>query len=453
MAFTLRSTIACLAPIAATLAACAANNALGAGFALSESSAAAVANAFSGGAAGAADASTVFFNPAGMSALPGNQAMFVLSAIAVSSQFSNSGSRSPIGSPATGNDGGDAGTTPLVPAAFLSYRLSAGDRLTLGLGLNVPFGLQIDYDSGWKGRYQALKSDLQSMNIQPAIAWQLSPAVSLGAGISIMRVKAELTRAIDFGAACFANVGPALCTAAGVLPGSKDGIAKVEGSDWGYGANLGAMFNLGSDARIGVTYRSKVRQEVSGSATFANPSLPGPFAALTQTNATTNTDARATVDLPESVAIGFFAPLGGGLTLMGEAAWTRWSRIQELRVKFANGAPDSVVPLNWKNVTRIALGLNYQWNEDLKLRAGLAWDPSPVEDDNRTARIPDNDRTILGIGVSYAFAGGKDTVDFGYNHLFVKGGSINHTEAGAGTLLGNYETHADIVSLQFSHAF
>ena len=423
---------------------------LAGGISLLESSAASIGNAHAGGAAGAEDASTVFQNPAGLTRLPGSHFTAVLSAIDVSAKFANNGSTSAIGTPATGGNGGNGGTTAVLPSLFFATDISP--VLKFGIGVFTPIGLKTDYDSDWVGRYQALKSDVKTININPSLAYKVSDTVSLGAGVSAQRADAELTKAVDFGSLCFANVGPAGCTAFGILPQARDGTVKVKGSDWGYGFNLGALFTLSSDTRVGLAYRSRIKQEISGQATFSNPTLPGPFAALTASRATTDSDAKANLDLPESVSASFFSQLDKRWSIMGDVTWVKWSRLDELRVRFANGAPDSVTPEQWRDTTRVALAVNYQLSDAWKLRAGAAYDESPVKDDFRTPRVPDNHRVWLAFGAGYRFSK-QDTFDVGYAHLFIKDGPINSVDPSAGRLRGDYEDSADILGVQFNHMF
>lgn len=417
-----------------------------------ESGAAAVGNAQAGSAALAEDATTVFFNPAGLTRLQHRQLSFVANGIRSSAKFSNSGSTSAISTiPLTGGDGGDAGSLVFVPGAF--YAMDVVPRLKFGMGINAPFGLKTEYDDGWVGRYHALKSELETISITPALALKVNDVVSLGVGFIAERARAELTKAIDFGTVCFGSVfGPATCTAAGILPQTKDGKVKVEGDDWGFGFSLGALFQVTPSTRVGLAYRSKISHEISGDATFTKPILPGPFAHLTSTPATTNTSAKASVTLPDVLSISAVTQISPKWSLLGDVTWTNWSRFKELRVRFGNGAPDSVTTENWHDTVRLAAAVNYQASEVWKLRAGVAYDPTPVKDEFRTPRIPDENRVWLALGTNVEVSLAS-SVDFAYAHLFFNDPSIKNTEAWAGTLRGTYNDSVDIVTAQFNYRF
>lgn len=420
------------------------------GFALNEMSAAGVGNAHAGGAAAAEDLGTIYYNPAGLMRMSGRQFMAVGSGIRPSAKFSNQGSISAVGTPLTGGDGGDAGSWGLVPALY--YATDIAPNLRVGIGVQAPFGLKTDYDAGWVGRYQALKSELTSININPTIAYRIDDKVSLGFGVSAQYVDVELTRAIDFGSICFGRLGPAPCASIGFLPQTRDGDVKVKGNDWGYGFNLGALFTPNANSRFGIAYRSKITHKITGGdASFVKPAgLP---ALLAASPSFTDTGVSADLDLPESLSVSGYVDLDPKWAVMADVNWMRWSRFKELRIRFDNGAPDSVTPEEWRDTVRIALAVNYRYNDMWKLRGGIAWDQSPVKEEFRTPRIPDADRTWLAIGAQYK-PSPQSTWDFGYAHLFIKDSSIDKLEPPpGGRLIGNYKNDVNILSVQYSHAF
>lgn len=403
------------------------------GFALNEMSAGSLGNAHAGGAAAAEDLSTIYFNPAGLTRHQGRQFMAALSAIRPSAEFRNAGSLTNGGAPLTGGNGGDAGDWAGVPALY--YAMDVNPNLRFGIGLQSPFGLKTEYDAGWVGRYQALKSELRSVNINPAVAYKLSDQISLGAGVSAQYVDVEISRAINFGA-----LGPSI----------PDGRVTIEGDDWGYGFNLGVMFSPNEQARFGATYRSRIRHKLSGDARYSLPAgLPS---AVTSQPSLTNSGASADLDLPESVSLSAYMDLDRQWSAMADVTWMRWNRFDELRVRFNNGAPESATPENFRNTVRVGLGANYHYNDMWKLRGGVAYDQSPVRDAYRTPRVPDENRWWLAFGAQYK-PSRQGTWEFGFAHLFVKDASMNKTEPGGGTLIGEYDSDVNILSVQYSHAF
>lgn len=418
------------------------------GFALNEMSAASVGNAHAGTAA-AEDPSTIYFNPAGLMLQSGRQFMAAGSAIRPSAKFRNQGSTSAAGTPMTGGNGGDAGGWAFVPALYYAMDLSPDMRF--GIGMQAPFGLTTEYDDGWVGRYQALKSDLLTVNINPTLAYRLNDAVSFGAGISAQYIDVELSRAIDFGSVCIGAIGAGVCGPAGFTPQARDGEVNIKGDDWGFGYNLGVMFTPRPDLRWGLAYRSKIKHKLKGDAEFEQPAgLPAPIAA---SPVFTNGGVRSSVDLPESVSLGGYAALDQRWEVMADITWMRWSRFKELRIRFDNGAPDNVTAEEWRDTVRVSAGVNYRYNDAWKLRGGIAFDESPVKTEFRTPRVPDANRVWLAFGAQYKPTR-HSSWNFGYAHLFVKDSSINKAEPPVGgTLVGNYENDVNILSAQYHHAF
>lgn len=419
------------------------------GFALSEMSAASLGNAHAGGAALAEDASTIYYNPAGLTRMSGRQFTISASAIRPSAEFENRGSVSAAGTPLAGGNGGDAGSWSGVPALFYAMDLASG--LRFGLGVHSPFGLVTDYDAGWVGRYQALKSELQSININPVLAYRINDVFSVGGGISAQYVHVELSRAIDFGSVCVGSLGAGTCAPLGFLPQARDGAVTVKGNDWGYGFNLGAMATPNDRMRFGISYRSRISHGLSGNADFTTPAgLPAPLAA---SPTFTDTGASASLDLPDLLSVSGYVELDPKWSAMADLSWQHWSRFKELRIRFNNGAPDSVTPEEWRNTYRLALALNYRYNDMWKLRGGVAYDQSPVRSEFRTPRIPDSDRIWLAFGAQFKTSH-DGTWDFGYAHLFVKDASINKAEPPVGgTLVGDYSSNVNILSVQYSQTF
>jgi long-chain fatty acid transport protein len=421
------------------------------GFALEEQSVSNLGYAFAGGAANAEDASTIFWNPAGMTRLPGRQIVGGLNALYGSARFSDQGTTSPAGPafPITGGTGGNPVGLNWIPNLYFATNLAPDVKA--GIGINTPFGLKTKYPSDWIGRYQAIDSILESVNINPSIAWKVRDGVSLGAGLNVQYFNATMSNAIDFGAACFGSAfGPAACTGAGITPQTQDGIVKVSGDSWGLGWNVGALFDITPEARVGIAYRSSIRQEIKGKATFSNPNLPAPFNALTA--GATDTGARATIDTPDSLSVSLYDDLTPQWALLADLTWTGWSKFKELRVRFDNGSPDAVTPANWRDTIRVSLGVGHKLDDHWTLRGGIAYENSAIPDEFRTARIPDNSHTLVAVGFNEKISK-TSSLDFGYLHAFVKDAGVNVSAPGEGTLVGTYKVSAEVLSVQYNYGF
>jgi long-chain fatty acid transport protein len=374
------------------------------GFALIEQSASGLGNAFAGGSAIAEDASTVFFNPAGMSRIDGKQIAVGVHAITPSAKYT---SASGVAS------GGDAGGTAFVPNIYYTMELKPG--LKAGLGINAPFGLQTEYDAGWAGQNQALKSQLQTVNVNPSLSYQVNEALSVGAGLDYQHISGELS---NYG-------GPVL------------GTSVVKGTDNAWGYNLGALYNVDEKTRIGVAYRSSISYTLTGTVATSLPYANGPV--------------KLDIKLPDTWSFSAVHKMNDSYEVMADISRTGWSTFKQVNVVNSSNASISNTIENWKDTTRVSVGATHHYSEQWTARAGLAYDQAPVPDAHRTARIPDNDRTWLALGGQYK-PKKESAIDFGYAHLFVKDTTIN-SPTPAPALVGTYKNKVDILSVQYTQSF
>jgi long-chain fatty acid transport protein len=421
-----------------------AGDAMASGYAIKEQSASLLGSAFAGAGSSAQDPSVMFFNPAGIARLDGYRISGSASGIFPRTDFDNDASMlTPFDVPIPGGNGGDAGKDALVPAFYATA--SPIDLLHFGLGINAPFGLSIEYEDDWVGRYHALESTLRSYDINPVVALKLTPWLSLGAGARFQYIDAKLTQALDFGS-ILAGLG-----VPGATPFGSDGKVELQASDWGYGYSVGALVEPIPGTRVGVSYRSYINQDLTGNADFEG--VPVPLQALPVFQ---DQHANANVSTPDSVDLSLYQEIGERWAVMADAQWTNWSRFDELRVKFDDaGVPDSVTKESWHDSWFFALGAEYQPIEPLTLRAGVAYDETPVQDKHRTARLPDQDRYWLTIGGSYAFTRWL-SADLGYAHIFVRDSDIDEDVATGPithTLNGRYDSAVDILSMQLNLKF
>jgi long-chain fatty acid transport protein len=471
----------------------------GGSFQLSEQSVSGLGTAFAGGAASAEDASTLFFNPAGLARLEYGEFQMGLHAILPSDEYRDQGSRYNLpGTPFNGvaidgHNGGNAGINHIIGNMYLSQPLvrnsSYGD-ITAGVGVFTPFGLETDYQPGWFGRYAALRTKLTTIDIQPTIAWRYN-RFSFGAGLDIQYASARLTQAIDFGLAAQAPLAqfyaalPAILaakgvppvaiaptiaatraayTAAGFVPGGLDGVTEITGDDWSLGFTVGGLFeyrktgegedSFFQDGRFGVSYRSKIDHELEGDAEFRQVPLitaagapvqfpaPGAFQAVFF-----DQGVMASLELPDILHFSLYQRFAHQFALMGDVTWTHWSRLQTVPIVFENpGTPANVLTINYDDSMRYALGLEWYACKTLTFRTGIAYDQTPIQSPElRTPRIPDNDRFWLAFGAKWSPRDWLD-LDIGYTHIFVDDPSSNFTDNQGHQLIGTYDAHVDIVS-------
>jgi len=405
------------------------------GFGLIENSASGQGNAYAGAAAHVTDASTIFFNPAGMMQLEGDSISIAGHFIMPDASFTNNGSvhgTPGVGGPLTTADD-DGGVNAFVPNFY--WVKTIDEQMKFGLGVQTTFGLATEYKKGWTGQYHAVETDLKTVNLNPSIAYQVNDKLSVGGGLDFVIGEIIFTSAIDF-----SNLNPAL----------PDGFADLTAdnySDPGLGFNFGLQYEIDMNTIIGASFRSEIDLDFSGDADFTVP-VPGfPDGGLT-----------STVTLPASLALSVAKKMDK-ITYLADITWTGWSSFDELRIVYDSGVPSPTVTTeDWDDTFRYSVGFDYQYSDKMVLRSGLAYDETPIPSpERRTARIPGNDRTWLSFGLTYMLDD-QSSIDVGYSHLFIDDTEINNTletiNSGLNaTLTGTYTASVDILSVQWNKKF
>jgi long-chain fatty acid transport protein len=397
-----------------------------AGFALLEENVSGLGNAYAGTAAVAENASTIFFNPAGMTQLKEREFSAGVASIVPSFKFTNNGSS--VGALAGTGNGGDAGSTGYVPNAYLSWALNKD--LYVGVGLSAPFGLKTEYSKPWVGSAQANSFSVETLNLNPSIAYRVSDTVSIGGGVSWQHIDAKYKRT--------AAVVPPTASASTV-------VATLSGDAWGW--NVGGLFTVSPDTKVGVAYRSTVSQDMTGDITVTGPSAPF--------NASQSSGAKASLKLPDTLTLSATTQLNERWQLLGDLAWTGWSSIPKLDLVRSSGVVAQTLDTAFQDTWRLAIGGTYAYKPDMKLKVGVAFDQTPVKGEStRLVSLPDSDRTEIATGAQWAMGGGA-TLDLGLAYLMFADTSINNNQAAAGSGLvkGNYTGNAWILGVQYSVPF
>lgn len=370
------------------------------GYQIDEQSARRLGDAFSGGAAEARDASTTHYNPAGLTRLKQMELTGGVSVLTTKVEFTGSAitadpsdsSGSGLGvAPVSGGSTADTSSSDAVPNLYFAMPLREGT--VLGIALNAPFASSTDYGSSSVVRYQTTESELTGTRLTLALGQAVNESFSLGLGLIVQQLEGELASALDVSSFC--SIGGTPCGVAG--SGDNDGSIEFEGDDIAFGYSLGLLYEMNADTRLGFAWRSAIKHELEGT---ANVQTPFPVDAFFNTH---SEGANFNLSTPEAASLSLFHQLSPSFSLQGDVTWTRWSRFEALDITTSSGF-NVYQPQNWKNNWRVAVGGEYQSTEQLALRAGLAWDQSPVKDGQHNLSFPLDDFKALSIGLTYAFS-------------------------------------------------
>lgn len=250
-----------------------------------------ISTAYAGSAAIADNASTIFFNPAGMTKLQAREFSVGLDAVRPSFKFSNNGS---VITPATGTGTGDAGDWNFIPNGYLSWALNKD--VYLGVGFSAPFGLKTEYDPTWVGRFQSTSFDIKTYNINPSIAYRVNDKVSLGFGINWQRMEAEYQR--------YAAVAHPSIPALNAIVQNTKVILNADDDSWGW--NAGVLFDVSPNTRVGVSYRSTIKHTLEGTLKSSNQ-LVSP-----------DVNAKGAIELPDTLILSAVQKISDKWTMLGD---------------------------------------------------------------------------------------------------------------------------------------
>lgn len=421
-----------------------AGSASAAGFKLQNQSGSGNGNAFAGAAAAAEDASTVFFNPAGMSLLPrGHNVSLSGTIISRSIEFTNQGSTTANATffPLPQGDGGDGGGIAFLPHGYWVWGVN--QSLSVGLGMGPTYGSRTEYNFDFIGRNAGYFFELKQFNINPSVAWKVNEQFSLGFGLNFAHNESHFKQGVPL-------VDPAGLTTGGI-PFAANNYLDVKGDAWAIGYNLGATWQILPSTRLGIAYRSALKFDLEGEQKYASPNAR-----------LVNQDITAVLKTPAVTSFALSHKATDRLELLTDVTWTQWSVINTIDLKSAaTGVDLNQLSYRFKDAWRFGLGANYQLTNDLKLRFGVAYDNTPVRSAaNRTMTLPDSDRTWLSIGAKYNMSK-MLSIDVGYSHIFFDEAKTERAvttgypgvQTTRQVIRGEFKTSADIFSAQLNMKF
>lgn len=424
--------------IAGSVLSLASGTAAASGFGVSYQSVSAMGTAYAGSAVLSEDATNQWYNPATLAGLNTAEVSIAAHQVWIDTTFEANGASGP---------GDFEDVEPFVGSAFLA--LPFNDRVTFGLGINAPYGTKIEYEDNWgnalsptgvpaSGDFYAQTSDVQTININPAVGIQITDNLRLGAGVNYQQIDADIENA----------------------------ATRLEGDDDAFGWNVGLTYSPDESNHFGVAYRSEISYDIDGDITFKPGAFPGVPGAIVDQLAG-QYSGETGLDLPAVLQLSYAGDLTDRTQLLLGVERTDWSSLDRLVIEHSGtqqvplpappGATASlpnpaIEEFNWEDTTRYSAGVRHTLQNDTVLRFGLAKEESTQSSDNRSAISPDSDRIWATIG-----AGFKPTenlsIDVAYAHIFVDDADIYKDGRAPAVLDGTYELDANVIGAQLNYQF
>ena len=431
--------------IAGSVLSLASGTAAASGFGVSYQSVSAMGTAYAGSAVLSEDATNQWYNPATLAGLNTAEVSIAAHQVWIDTSFKANGASGP---------GDFEDVEPFVGSVFMAMPFN--DRVTFGLGINAPYGTKIEYEDNWgnanggpsaaffptTGDPYAQTSDVQTININPAVGIQITDNLRLGAGVNYQQIEADIENA----------------------------ATRLEGDDDAFGWNVGLTYSPDDYNHFGVAYRSEISYDIDGDITFKpagvaaslagagvpGPAIPGATAALAG-----QYSGKTSLDLPAVLQLSYAGDLTDRTQLLLGVERTDWSSLDRLVIDhdgtqtalggLASLPNPAIEEFNWEDTTRYSAGVRHTLQNDTVLRFGLAKEESTQSSDNRSAISPDSDRIWATIGAGFRPAENL-SIDVAYAHIFVDDADIYKDSRGA-VLDGTYELDANVIGAQLNYQF
>jgi long-chain fatty acid transport protein len=379
------------------------------GFSLPEQNVTNLGLAYAGTGSLAVDASTNYYNAAGLTRLCGDQVV-VGGVIAIPRTTLNvTSATDSFGFPMTP---GHTRPKNFTAIPSMHYGSKICDQWAWGISMISNFGSKTNYNNHSVARYMATRSEMVTVTLSPSAAYKMNDCFSLGAGFDVMYTAAKLDSKIGIN---FLN---------------EDGYFKNKGSRNAYGFHLGALYEMDDCTRFGLSYRSRLTPKLKGHALLRNPvrvPVAGVLVAVPQDVIWHR--ARTTIRLPDTATLSGYHAFNECWAMVADAQWYHWKRYQNLAIRYDDGSRLSAVQ-DWRNTYRLALGGIYQYDCDWQFKVGTSFDKTSTRDNTRNIYIPDQNQTAAALGARYQWTPCL-AVDMGYVHVFYKKAHINQSAATA----------------------
>jgi long-chain fatty acid transport protein len=413
-------------------------HALASGYQLWEQDGGSIGNYHAGRAAIAEDASTAFYNPAGLVRIPNQQLVVAIDPITTDFLFDGTIDVSTFTPPNTAPipTKSQGGTFNLVPS--LNYAAPITNNLVFGLSVVAPFGLKTDYGDSTVARYSATLTSLRVIDFSPSLGIAFNDKFSFGAGLDVEHAFAQF--GLDAG--IFA-------------PGAFDTTSQNKGSVTALGFHAGVLYQFSPETRVGLNYQSKVTLHLR----HGDSDFEGPIANDFDGGRQSNNNLRTDLPLPAVTSLSIFHSFNPTWDVMATVSYTQWSVFDELILENVSGIDAEgdasnditvVIPQNYRDTWNYAVGTNYHMNEQWFFRTGIGYDETPSNNNDRNLQLPDLNRFVLAVGAHFQ-ATKALAFDVGWTHFFQGTTDIDVSQQfGAQETVtdGKVKASADVYGLQ-----
>jgi long-chain fatty acid transport protein len=393
------------------------------GFASRQQSTTGQGFSFAGAGTSAFGIGSMFWNPANITNFQGRRSEWNFTLVAPEFSVtadrltSGTGGLNLFGPPTNiGQIGsGNINQGTLTTASYNS--LQVNNWLWLGLQTGTPFGSRTKADQGFSGAVFGTSTIVRAIAITPTIGIKLSDWLSIGFGVTAQQLNVTLNGGDPRFAPLLGFPG-----GAALLPAAS--LSRIKGDAYGFGFTAGVTLKPFDGTEISLGYRSSIRHSLEGEFDFTAP-------LATANPAVASRLVRANINLPEIATLGVSQRINQDWTITGTVQWTNWSRLNTVPVtNRISGAPITGLGFRYRDEWFFAAGAQYRVNQDWTVRAGLAYEISPVTDENRGVRVLDSDRIWASFGLGYKWSE-KLEFDAAYSRVFTKSGRVDIVPAGS----------------------
>lgn len=266
----------------------------------------------------------------------------------------------------------------------------------------------------------------------PSIAYKVNDKLSLGAGLVAMYGKYENRVAIN------------------VAPGFGDGQLKLDDDAWGWGGNLGLLYELDPGTRFGLTWNSQVDLDFEAPAQFSNLA-PG-LSTLLDNRGLLNARIKVGINVPQQVMGSVFTQLNDDWAVLGSVGWQQWSKFGQVQLGINDSAnpTSTTLDLDFDDTWHLALGAQYRLSQPWRLNFGVAYDSGFQDSSNVSPLLPLNTAWRFGAGADHQ---ASETFSWGLAAELIYGGTLDTNLqstlpvalGGRGNLVGSYDDTATYV--------